>query len=73
MKRFSLILLVCIVICGFGMMLSKNKPTKESDLVLKNVEALASGEELPGVFECYFDGSVRCPFGDYAEYVIQIY
>ena len=73
MKKLSLISVVCINVCGSWMTHGKNKPTKESDLVLRNVEALASGEELPGVFECYFDGSVRCPFGDYAEYVIKIY
>ena len=65
--------LVCIVLCGSWMMRSKNKPAEETDLILKNVEALASDENIPGVVECYFDGSVKCPLGDYAEYVIKSY
>lgn len=63
-----------IAIIGIGMVvsgLSRVTPDREeqlSNLMLENIEALASGEEATNIF-CYGEGSVPCPNGTKAEFV----
>lgn len=73
---------VVLVIAMFGVVtfvttLNTMRNNQMSDLILNNVEALASSEDNPGGGEkpakwiCYRTGTVDCPDGSKAEVVIE--
>ena len=46
---------------------TKEKSTDDSDMTLKNVEALAQGEDDNKGKDCFFIGSVKCHNGRYSK------
>lgn len=58
-----------LVVLGFCMATSGQEEIF-SDLLLENIEALASGEDHTTVF-CYGEGSVECPNGKKVQYIME--
>lgn len=71
MNKFKLFSVICLCV---GIALSHlycNQTEEYSDIVLSNVEALASDSE--GDFErkeCILEGGVKCKHGGYAKYIV---
>lgn len=75
MKKKQIVLAVMMFsVVAFVATLNVKNNSQMSDLMLNNVDALASSEdnsggELPTKWICYRDGTVDCPDGSKAEIV----
>lgn len=66
--RMLPIAIVGLVMVMAGLMTTSDEEVYISNLMLENIEALASGEGSSTVF-CYGKGSVPCPDGTMVEFV----
>ena len=71
MNKVKMISAICL--CA-GIALSylySNQAEEYCDMVLSNVEALASDDEnIKNLDRCRYDGPIKCSIGGYARYII---
>lgn len=71
MNKFKLFSVICLCVGIALSYLYCNQTEEYSDIVLSNVEALASDDENIEEFDiCQYDGPIKCPGGGYAKYII---
>lgn len=70
MKNFKLLPLLGIIL-GVGIIsLTKSSVATHENIVMENIEALASDENFSGGTECTKTGSIKCHDGSYVKRVI---
>lgn len=71
MNKFKLFSGICLCAGIAFAYLYSNQTEEYSDMILSNVEALASDDENIEEFNrCRFDGPIKCPEGGYAKLLV---
>lgn len=71
MRKMLLMPIIGLVLIVLGLCMgSFGQEEIYSDLLLENIEALASGEDHTTVF-CYGEGSIDCPNGKKVKYIME--
>jgi hypothetical protein len=70
MKNLKLLTILCLI---FGVLITYNSIVKKKlkrDIVLNNIEALATTENMEDLDDCYEYGTTKCPAGGYTRIII---
>lgn len=71
MNKVKMISAICLCAGIAFAYLYSNQTEEYSDMILSNVEALASDDENIEEFNrCRFDGPIKCPEGGYAKLLV---
>lgn len=73
MKKISLWMIAACAIMAVVTVRVSHKEETTDELMMSNIEALASEEDDWISVSCYGDGNVDCPLGGKASYVIKGY
>lgn len=66
-RNIVILLLLCCFVSVFTFLSNKSEINSNS-LLIKNIEALTSGEHVGGMIECYDTGNIYCPIDKKAAY-----
>lgn len=69
MQKIKLFMLLSIVLGVIVASKSQKEFTVHNEVILENVEALAS-DERPTTGDCFNVGSILCPDGQYVQYMM---